>query len=198
MRHSERQVVSNLRRRRWYEKVLKWVGIGFAALLVVAVVGAWAMFGTFVKAARSIEKLEDGLYPMEFAGDYGFDAPDAAANIPSVLTLPILDEINETVTVGTAGSSPMAIQAAVKLLDWGMNTGLGTDEIEEDTSTWLSQQDDLTDSLQKLSLVDEAYRLLPGDSARELLDTAGCADTEITWDSDPVESVEDIMRAAGL
>ena len=55
------------------KKVLKWVGIGFAALLVVAVVGAWAMFGTFVKAAHSIEKLEDGLYSMEFAGDYGFD-----------------------------------------------------------------------------------------------------------------------------
>ena len=56
------------------KKVLKWVGIGFAALLVVSVVGAWAMFGTFVKAARSIEKLEDGLYSMEFTGDYGFDA----------------------------------------------------------------------------------------------------------------------------
>ena len=56
------------------KRILKWFGIGFAALLVVAVVGAWAMFGTFVKAARSIEKLEDGLYSMEFTGDYGFDA----------------------------------------------------------------------------------------------------------------------------
>ena len=55
------------------KKVLKWVGIGFIVLLVVAIVGAWAMFGIFVKAARSIEKLEDGLYSMEFAGDYGFD-----------------------------------------------------------------------------------------------------------------------------
>ena len=31
------------------------------------------MFGTFVKAANSIEKLEDGLYSMEFTGDYGFN-----------------------------------------------------------------------------------------------------------------------------
>ena len=46
----------------------------FSALLVTAIVGAWAMFGTFVKAANSIEKLEDGLYSMEFTGDYGFDA----------------------------------------------------------------------------------------------------------------------------
>ena len=55
-------------------KALKWVGIGFAALLVAVMIGAWAMFGTFVKAANSIEKLEDGLYAMEFTGDYGFDA----------------------------------------------------------------------------------------------------------------------------
>ena len=55
------------------KKAFKWVGIGFTALLVVAVVGVWAMFGTFVKAANSIEKLEDGLYSMEFTGDYGFD-----------------------------------------------------------------------------------------------------------------------------
>lgn len=54
-------------------KILKWVGIAFIALLIVAVVGAWFLFGTFVKAANSVEKLEDGLYTMEFAGDYGFD-----------------------------------------------------------------------------------------------------------------------------
>ena len=56
------------------KKVLKWLGIGFAALLVAVMIGAWAIFGTFVKAANSIEKLEDGLYAMEFTGDYGFDA----------------------------------------------------------------------------------------------------------------------------
>ena len=55
------------------KKVLKWVGIGFASLLVVVIVAAWIMFGTFVKAANSIEKLEDGLYSMEYTGDYGFD-----------------------------------------------------------------------------------------------------------------------------
>ena len=48
-----------------------------------------------------------------------------------VLTLPILDKINETVTVGASGSSLLATQAAVRLLAWGINTGLGTDEIAE-------------------------------------------------------------------
>ena len=63
------------------------------------------------------------------------DAPDAPADVLSVLTLPILDEIDTSVTVGTSGSSLLAVQAAVKLLDWGENTGLGADEISDAAST---------------------------------------------------------------
>ena len=127
------------------------------------------------------------------------DAADATADVPPVLTLPILDEIDASVTIGTAGSSLLAVQAAVKLLDWGVNTGLDTDEIGDAASTWLAaRNDDLADHLQKLALVDEAYRKLLTDEARELLDSAGCAETEITWGSEAVEPVEAIMRAAGL
>ena len=127
------------------------------------------------------------------------DAADAPADVPPVLTLPILDEIDTSVTVGTSGSSLSAVQAAVKLLDWGVNTGLDTDEIEEAASAWLSQQgSNLDDSLHKLSLVDDAYRKLLTGEARELLDSAGCADTEITWGSEPAEPVETLMRAVGL
>lgn len=125
--------------------------------------------------------------------------PDAPADVPSVLTLPILDEIDETVTVGTAGSYMLAMQAAVKLMDWGMNTGLGTDEISEAASTWLAEKnDDLSECLKKLELVDDAYQKLLTDEARELLDSIGCEDMEITWGSTPQEPVEAIMRAAGL
>lgn len=52
--------------------------------------------------------------------------------------------------------------------------------------------------LKKLELVDEAYRKLLTDEARELLDSAGCENVEVTWGSDPVEPVEAIMQAAGL
>ena len=125
--------------------------------------------------------------------------PDAPADVPSVLTLPILDEIDETVTVGTAGSYMLAMQAAVKLMDWGMNTGLGTDEISEAASPWLGgKNDDLSGGLKKLELVDDAYQKLLTDEARELLDSIGCEDMEITWGSTPQEPVEAIMRAAGL
>lgn len=127
------------------------------------------------------------------------DAADAPADVPPVLTLPILDEIDRNVTIGTAGSSLLAVQEAVKLLDWGVNTGLGADEISGAASTWLAaKNNDLTDCLKKLELMDEAYRKLLTDEARELLDSAGCEDVEITWGSDPVEPVEAIMQAAGL
>ena len=127
------------------------------------------------------------------------DAPDAPADVPPVLTLPILDEIDRNVTIGTSGSSLLAVQEAAKLLDWGENTGLGTDEISDAASTWLAaKNNDLTDCLKKLELVDEAYRKLLTDEARELLDSAGCEVVEVTWGSDPVEPVETIMQAAGL
>ena len=127
------------------------------------------------------------------------DAADAPADVPPVLTLPILDEIDRNVTIGTAGSSLLAVQEAVKLLDWGVNTGLGADEISDAASTRLAaRNNDLTDCLKKLELVDEAYRKLLTGEARELLGSAGCEDVEITWGSNPVEPVEAIMQAAGL
>lgn len=127
------------------------------------------------------------------------DAPDAPADVPPVLMLPILDEINETVTVGTSGSSLLAVQAAAKLLDWGVNTGLDPAEISDAASTWLAaKNDDLADCLKKLELVDDACQKLLTDEARELLDSAGCEDMEITWGSEPLAPVEAIMQAAGL
>ncbi|MBS7308927.1 MAG: hypothetical protein KIG27_04095, partial [Oscillospiraceae bacterium] len=40
------------------------------------------------------------------------DGSGAPADAPQALTLPILDEIDADVTVGTAGSSLLAVQAA--------------------------------------------------------------------------------------
>ena len=80
-----------------------------------------------------------------------------------------------------------------------MNTGLGTDEIGGAASTWLAaKNNNLTDCLKKLELVDDAYQKLLTNEARELLDSAGCEDVVITWGSEPMEPVEAIMQAAGL
>ena len=48
--------------------------LAFVAAVLLFVLGAWLKFGTFIVAARSIHKLQDGLYVMEYRGDYGFDA----------------------------------------------------------------------------------------------------------------------------
>ena len=55
-----------------------------------------------------------------------------------------------------------------RLIEWSVNTGLGTNEINNATT-----------------------------QARELLDSAGCEDTEIIWGSQPVKAVEAIMQTAG-
>lgn len=54
-------------------KGIKITLIVVVALLVVVLLGAWSMFGTQLTAANSIEKLDDGLWSMEYKGDYGFD-----------------------------------------------------------------------------------------------------------------------------
>lgn len=128
-------------------------------------------------------------------------APETtAAETRPVLELPILDVIDEEVMPGTAGSSLRAVQAAVQLLDWGVHTGLDTEEIRQATVDWLANKgnDEQVAFAQKLELVDDACNRLREENARELLDVAGCQDTEIFWGSDPVAPIEAIMDAAGL
>ena len=137
--------------------------------------------------------------PSETDAPAESDGSGAPADAPQALTLPVLDEIDADVTAGTAGSSLLAVQAAVKLLDWGVNTGLDTDEIGTAASVWLSAKNEgRTECLQKLELVDDACKRLLTSEARELLDSAGCEEVEITWGSAPVEAVEAVMQAAGL
>lgn len=124
---------------------------------------------------------------------------DAPADTPPFLTLPILDEIETSVTAEGSDPSASAVPTAVKLLDWGVNTGLDTEEIGDAASEWLDTKDgEANDLLNKLKLVDDAYQKLLTAEARELLDGVGREEVEITWGSDPVEPVEAIMQAAGL
>lgn len=127
------------------------------------------------------------------------DAPGAPADVQPVLTLPILDEIDAIPSGTSAVSQAAAVQTAVRLLDWAGTTELGTDEIGEAAFTWLAERgDDLTESLQRLALVDHAYQTLLTGDARALLIGADCAQVRITWGSEPLEPIESIMRMAGL
>ena len=113
---------------------------------------------------------------------------------------PILDEIVKNVQVGTAGSFMTAVQAAVKLLDWGTTTGLDTEEIKGATVAWMMDKgnDEQVAFAEKMALVDEAYQKLLGEDAEELLTSAGCEDAAYPWSDSPVESIEAVMEAIGL
>lgn len=41
--------------------------------LVLVLAAGWFAFGSQIKGANSVRKLEEGLYAMEYAGDYGFE-----------------------------------------------------------------------------------------------------------------------------
>lgn len=118
----------------------------------------------------------------------------------ATITLPILDEIDKNVTVGTAGSFMSAVPTAVQLLDWGANTGLDPEEIREATVNWLMDKgnDEQVEFSQKLSLVDEACQKLQGSDAKDILESAGCENVEPSWGTQPIESIEAIMDAVGL
>ena len=140
------------------------------------------------------------------APDVTPDTPQETPNTPDTpedgqtVDLPILNEIDQTVRVGTSGSYMTAVQAAVKLLDWGVDTGLDPEEIRAATAAWRGKMgnDAQTAFADKLALEDNACQSLLKDGAADLLSSAGCTDTAYPWSTEPVESIEAIMEAAGL
>ena len=55
------------------KKALRIALFSVLGLLVVAGVLVWMEFGSLIKGAMSCEKLDEGMYYMEYAGDDGFD-----------------------------------------------------------------------------------------------------------------------------
>ena len=138
--------------------------------------------------------------PSSAASMESADALPESSSDVTALELPILDEINQTVSIGTTGSYMTAVQAAAKLLDWGTNTGLDPTEIREATVNWLMDKgnDEQVTFSDKLALVDNAYQKLLSDDAEDLLSSAGLKSAECDWGNQPVESIEAIMDAIGL
>ena len=52
---------------------MKNIFLVVAIVLIAVLTVAWIMFGNQLQAARTIRKLDDGLWSMEYKGDYGFD-----------------------------------------------------------------------------------------------------------------------------
>ncbi len=53
-------------------KIIKIILLILLIAILVILLGAWSMFGEKVTAAGSVKKLDDGLYYLEYKGDYGF------------------------------------------------------------------------------------------------------------------------------
>ena len=56
------------------KKILRILLWALLALVLLLGAGAWAKFGALVRGAGSVQKLDEGLYYMEYKGDDGFDA----------------------------------------------------------------------------------------------------------------------------
>ena len=56
------------------KKVIKVFSWCLLILIIAFGVYMWTVFGSLVKGAMSVEKLDEGLYYMEYEGDDGFDA----------------------------------------------------------------------------------------------------------------------------
>ena len=54
---------------RWWKKVLLAVAILILLIIIIAIILFWRV----IRTAASVKKLEDGLYSMEYQGDYHFD-----------------------------------------------------------------------------------------------------------------------------
>ena len=54
-----------------------------ALLMLAASIGFWALFSTELSAVSTIKQIGEGLYYMEYEGDYGFDAFIAGGGAPS-------------------------------------------------------------------------------------------------------------------
>ena len=55
------------------KRIIKVAAFGVLGLIVVVTIYLWMTFGSLIKGAMSVEKLDDGLYYMEYKGDDGFD-----------------------------------------------------------------------------------------------------------------------------
>lgn len=112
----------------------------------------------------------------------------------------ILDEINTDIQPGTAGTYMNAVRVASHLLNWGVGTSMGTEEIKSQVLTWLSEKgnDEQVAFSRKLSSVYDAYQELLGLDAEELLMSAGGDMSGYPWSDSPVETIEAIIDVVQL
>ena len=112
----------------------------------------------------------------------------------------VLEEINTEIHPGTTGNGLISVKVAAHLLDWGVGTGMTTDEVKKKTVSWLSDKgnSEQVEFSNKLASVYDAYQKLLGPDAEDLLEQAGCDDAAYPWSDAPVETIEAIIEVVQL
>ena len=137
-------------------------------------------------------------------------APTPAPTPEPLPLIPDLPEVHDealeqifeavlSVYPGTAGTSLRAARCAAWLLDWGAVTTLTDDEIYSAVGCFLdelSDEDLLTFFESFYSVYDAAYDL-KGESAKDLLDSAGASDCRWPWNEHAFHALEMVSYGLG-
>ena len=108
----------------------------------------------------------------------------------------LLDQVEENVFPGTAGSTATAVPYTAKLLDWCKSTGLSESEMISAENSWMRGKDK-EELASKFTLVLETYRQLTGKDAQSLMDTAGYETDSYPWPDSCTQIMTTLLSTLG-
>ena len=110
--------------------------------------------------------------------------------------LKLLDQVEDNVFPGTAGSTATAVPYTAKLLDWCKSTGLSENEMIAAENSWMRGKDK-EELASKFTLILETYRQLMGKDAQSLLDTAGYETDSYPWPDSCTQIMTTLLSTLG-
>lgn len=170
----------------------------FAVVLTCVLVLSLAACGTGGTPAGTDDPSETP-DPVATPTDDTAGAPDAdAAQVQSLRD--VLAFVDENTTMGVSGSSLRGTQSAGTLLDWAAATALTASQIQTVTADWMAVKgnDEQAAFAEKLAAVDQYVTDLQGDTAGDMLSSAGYESSAYPWSDGALDAVEAVMSAAGL
>ena len=108
----------------------------------------------------------------------------------------LLDQVEDNVFPGTAGCSLTAVRYTVNLLDWCKTAGVSDTELRADLTAWV-QGKDTVELARKFELVMDVYDRLMGNTAQDLLDTAGVQTDNYPWPESCRQMMQTILEVTG-
>ena len=110
--------------------------------------------------------------------------------------LKLLDQVEDNVFPGTAGSTATAVPYTAKLLDWCKSTGLSESEMISTENGWMRGKDK-EELISKFTLILETYRQLMGQDAQSLMDAAGYETDSYPWPDSCTQFMTTLLSTLG-